>query len=247
MPVEQHRDTRRIPGWERVLDAFMAAPDRILTNVQLAAVPGVQAFHQRLTDLGNYGYQITAAIKLAPGRYAYALLGINRGDAGWPFSYPRPHADALPKVSHTYDDYAVVCAAAVAKIDRRADELLKRDAVIGAPARADRDVARILEAALGEQHLDGWSAEDRGDALALARKAAVVINDARAIITSLQTCTHATGKTPEQESARQRLASLFGQHDATLVGDILEVTDSDGDVWDVESDGRAIIRPETGA
>lgn len=62
-------------GWELVRSAFLAAPDRTLTNVDLGAIRGVQAFHQRISDLKRRGYVFTQGVKVADGYYAYHLIG----------------------------------------------------------------------------------------------------------------------------------------------------------------------------
>lgn len=168
---QTHADPRRVPGWRRVLDAFMADPDRIVTNVELGQIPGVQAFHQRISDLGRFGYVLTSAIQLKPGRYAYALVGI-APDGAWSFSGPRPYADRLPSVSDDHDEYATVIAAAVAMIEARTHELAKRGAAPvvtqDGPSRREIDAAAVLAVALGDQVVGDWKSEDRRDVLALA-------------------------------------------------------------------------------
>jgi hypothetical protein len=78
--------TPRIPGWHRVLDLFMADPQRTVTNVELGNLPGLQAWHQRVTDLKRRGYIITPSVLVGTGRYAYKLVGI-RHDASTSLPY----------------------------------------------------------------------------------------------------------------------------------------------------------------
>jgi hypothetical protein len=68
-------DDRKPFGRELVLAAFLEAPDRTLTNAQLGNIPGVQAFHQRMSNLKGMGYVFTSAVRLRSGHYAYKLLG----------------------------------------------------------------------------------------------------------------------------------------------------------------------------
>lgn len=67
--------TPKRPGRLRVLDAFLAADDRTLTNAQLGNLRGVQAWHQRMSNLKAMGYVFTDAVRLKGGYYAYRLLG----------------------------------------------------------------------------------------------------------------------------------------------------------------------------
>lgn len=180
-PMTSPTDTRRVPGWERVLDAFMADPDRILTNVQLGQIPGVQAFHQRISDLTHYGYVLTSAVQLKPGYYAYALLGVS-ASATWTRRRPRPHADALPTVSDDFDAYAATVKAAVDRIEAQKDALLKRGrAPVADTRRALVDAAAYLDGALGENIVGEWGVADRRDVLALARAAAHELGRADAL------------------------------------------------------------------
>lgn len=82
------------PGWVVVLDAFMASSTRTLTNADLGALRGVQAWHQRISDLKRYGYLFTSGKKVANGYYAYRLLGISASVVGGNL----PHYLALPKL-----------------------------------------------------------------------------------------------------------------------------------------------------
>jgi hypothetical protein len=81
------------PAWVAVLDAFMAAPNRTLTNADLGAIHGVQAWHQRISDLKRYGYLFTGSKKVAQGYYAYRLLGLSASVEG-----TLPRADELPRL-----------------------------------------------------------------------------------------------------------------------------------------------------
>lgn len=192
-------DTRTVPGWERVLNAFMADPDRILTNVELGQVPGVQAFHQRISDMTRYGYVLTAAVKLSRGHYAYALLGVSTTGTRWSFPYPRPHADRLPIVADDHETYAATVEAAVAKIEARTDELLKRGQTptVARPAGADRlrtleqenaqlaadarGVVNAMQIALGD-HTADWPDASRRDLHKMTRKTLEILTDGREVI-----------------------------------------------------------------
>jgi hypothetical protein len=165
----------RKPGWERVLDAFMATPDRTLTNVQLGDVPGVQAFHQRITDMHRYGYVVTPGVLVKKGRYAYTLVGID-GARRWEHVRPdsravRPHTDALP-VLH---DEGVVASIedAVAEIRENAEAIAKRERAPVRPAtkvaeqsRMVRDSVIHLGALLGDITAE-WDEASQTDLLAL--------------------------------------------------------------------------------
>jgi hypothetical protein len=61
------------PGWMIVLRAFLAAPDRSLTNHELGALYGVQAFRSRISDLRAMGCDITQGTYIARGHYRYRL------------------------------------------------------------------------------------------------------------------------------------------------------------------------------
>lgn len=177
-------DSRRVPGWERVLDAFMSAPDRALTNVQLGRVPGVQAFHQRISDLERYGYVLTGAVKLKPGHYAYKLLGVDPS-LPTPRGRARPHAGALTELTGTAIDLAR--NEGVAWIVSHIDVLLRRaEPVRPAPgfaetSRASRDAAACLATALGDDVIGDWPDADRADVLALARAARDEIDRSRSL------------------------------------------------------------------
>lgn len=179
MSIAPHADERRVSGWERVLDAFMAAPDRTLTNVALGQVPGVQAFHQRLSTLGRYGYVFTPAVRLKAGRYAYTLVGIVPSEP-WPFTGARPYADRLQNLAP--DEIGAVVNVAVAVIRAQADELVKRERQATAPRpvrpRAVTDSVRLLQETLGD-HTADWSAADREDILALTRKTCTLLEEYR--------------------------------------------------------------------
>ena len=69
------QSTPRKHGWELVRDALLAAPKHTLTNAQLGEIRGVQAFHQRISDLRRRGYVVAGAVRVNKGRYAYRLLG----------------------------------------------------------------------------------------------------------------------------------------------------------------------------
>jgi hypothetical protein len=69
----------RPKGWEIIRQAFLDAPKRTLTNHELGDVPGVQAFHQRISNLKDQGYVFAAGVRVGPGRYAYRLLGVQEG------------------------------------------------------------------------------------------------------------------------------------------------------------------------
>jgi len=161
----------RVPGWERVLNAFMAAPDRTLTNVQLGDVPGVQAFHQRIQDMRRYGYVVTEAVLVKKGRYAYTLVGV-RGDEG--VSDLR-HADALPHLHDEAIDAAIRDAEGAIEANREA--LAKRErAPIRPPARTVeqsrmvRDAVASLQDGLPEGVLADLG-DGRDDLLSLAHAA----------------------------------------------------------------------------
>lgn len=62
------------PGWRIVLDAFLAAPGRTLTNIELGRLRGVQAFRSRISDLRRMGCDITEGTYVAAGCYRYRLV-----------------------------------------------------------------------------------------------------------------------------------------------------------------------------
>lgn len=62
------------PGWRIILDAFLAAPDRTLTNIELGDVRGVQAFRSRISDLRAMGCDITEGTYVCQGVYRYRLV-----------------------------------------------------------------------------------------------------------------------------------------------------------------------------
>jgi hypothetical protein len=66
-------------GREIVLAAFVEARDRTLTNAELGDLRGVQAFHQRISNLKDRGYVFTPGVHIGRGRYAYRLLGYAEG------------------------------------------------------------------------------------------------------------------------------------------------------------------------
>jgi hypothetical protein len=180
-------DTRRVPGWRRILDAFMADPDRIVTNVELGQIPGVQAFHQRLSDLGRFGYVLTSAILLKPGRYAYALVGVSEHTGSWPFLTDRPYTDRLPIVSDDHDAYAADIARALATITAKTEDLAKRGGASAesplpdaARSRALRDAVSTLQDALPEGRLIDLGTAGREDLLTLAHTARDEIDALRA-------------------------------------------------------------------
>lgn len=105
--------TTRVPGWRVVLDAFLAAPERTLTNTELGQVRGVQAWHQRVSDLRRKGYLLTEAVRVGEGYYAYRLVGVQRGSEG----HDR-EGDALP----------VLAGLAVAEEQQNAGEALAAQA-----------------------------------------------------------------------------------------------------------------------
>jgi hypothetical protein len=183
--------TRRVPGWERVLDAFMAAPDRTLTNVELGQIPGVQAFHQRITDLEHLGYVLTKAVQLKPGYYAYALVGRGAAVSVVPApggkTRPAPHADVLPIV-HERQPIASAVAAAVFS---DSEALLKRVAppaavaVVGEQAREVRGTRQVRDAvatlhdAIDYGRLSDIDPASREDLLTLAHAARDEMDAAR--------------------------------------------------------------------
>lgn len=179
----------KTPGWRLVLDAFMAAPDRTLTNAELGAVRGVQAWHQRISDLGKKGYVVTEAVRIGTGYFAYALVGV-RGDTGTDL----PHADDVPHLSGGAVEAEQ--KKAVERIEANAEDLLKRPAglVDAGPVRempratADvlADVRRERDEALAEVErlrltLAGSDVEDDEDeqAMAEAQAATVRVTQAR--------------------------------------------------------------------
>lgn len=146
-PRSQEDAGKQVPGWRRVLDAFMFAKDKTLTNVELGRVPGVQAFHQRISDLGRKGYIITPAVKVAQGRYAYTLVGVAEdvlSDA--------PYVDRLTRFEEEWREFVEV---AVERIKANADQIVKRSEAKRLP-RATRDVLADLrgEAADVRTHLE---------------------------------------------------------------------------------------------
>lgn len=192
-------------GWQRVLDALMAAPDRTLTNVQLGEVPGVQAFHQRLSDLGRHGYLLTPAVRVAPGRYAYTLVGVHGDEEMSGVRY----ADRLP---HLHDEAVVVAIReATDAIHENAEAIAKRAGVppilpaTNGNDRAVRDAAACLAEALGH--------DDPGDILALAHAARDEIARLTAALEIMRTSPlanavgrrHSTGRTTGPTLMRKAL------------------------------------------
>lgn len=57
-----------------MLDAFLAAPSRTLTNIELGQLRGVQAFRSRISDLRRMGCAITEGAYVATGVYRYRLV-----------------------------------------------------------------------------------------------------------------------------------------------------------------------------
>jgi hypothetical protein len=170
---------RRVPGWQRVHDAFISAPDRTLTNFELGAVPGVQAFHQRLSDLTRFGYVLTPAVKLAPGYYAYTLVGV-KPDLARPDGKAPHHG-----LSVLRSDLTDRVATAVEQIKAQSDRLLARRLaepeqgriVAVQNSRAVRDATDCLADVVGEQIADEF---DRNDLLVLAHTARDEIKRLRA-------------------------------------------------------------------
>jgi hypothetical protein len=231
-PTDRPADTRRVPGWERVLNAFMADPDRIRTNVELGQVPGVQAFHQRISDLTRYGYVLTSAVKLGGnGRYAYALLGVAASPGAWPHSYPRPYADDLPTVPDDPDAYADVVAAAVAKIEAKSDELTRRGAAPAVshetPSRVTRDAAAVLALALGDDVIGDWPAADRRDVLALAKATRDELSRTR----SLRALEHANGEQADELLELKAVAREAEEARQAILGYARASTDQDVQAW----------------
>lgn len=68
-------------GREIVLAAFLEAKDRTLTNHELGALRGVQAFHQRISDNKRRGYLFTQGVRVGDGHFAYRLVGVEEGTA----------------------------------------------------------------------------------------------------------------------------------------------------------------------
>lgn len=171
--------TRRIPGWERVLSAFMAAPDRTLTNVELGQIPGVQAFHQRIQDARRYGYFITDGVLVKKGRYAYTLVGVSARLVGDRVpDLPRLAEDRLDEALH--DAYKV--------IRQNAEALAKREKPPIQPAaqtvertRMVRGAVAALQEALGD-HVADWPTSDQGDLLALTHKTCSVLEESREVV-----------------------------------------------------------------
>jgi len=183
--VPNPTDPPRVPGWERVLNAFMAAPDRTLTNVQLGQVPGVQAFHQRIQDMRRYGYIVTDGVLLKKGRYAYTLLGVRAGMNHRPDGKAHPQA-AGPVIAEA--DIVPRMLAAVEKIWANAKDLAKLEGTPALPAqntpRAVRDAVEMLQQTLGD-HTADWPTADRDDLLALVRKVVELREDSREVVAEM--------------------------------------------------------------
>lgn len=225
MSIAPHADERRVSGWERVLDAFMAAPDRTLTNVALGHVPGVQAFHQRLSTLGRYGYVFTPAVRLKAGRYAYTLVGIVPSEP-WPFTGARPYADRLQNLAP--DEIGAVVNVAVAVIRAQADDLVKRERQAPAPRpvrpRAVTDSVRLLQETLGD-HTADWSAGDREDILALTRKTCTLLEESREVTAEMD----------------RRLAASLPPFDARVLGEELDGAQADRNLSRSELDDISAV------
>lgn len=91
---------KRKPGWQRVLDAFLEAPGRKLTNVQLGNIIGVQAWHQRITDLRKKGYQIDlhrlAQRDRTGADFVYTLVALPSSPRGPRETHQPPPAEPSP-------------------------------------------------------------------------------------------------------------------------------------------------------
>lgn len=122
------RTERRPSGNQLVLAEFMGAPDRTLNNVQLGGIYGVQAFRSRIADLRRLGYVIPRGVKVAHGRYAYALLGTQPG------SQAAKDKPSLPVLSHQQQLDAE--SDALARIEREREKIAKR----GEPKRAPQSL-----------------------------------------------------------------------------------------------------------
>lgn len=219
--MTSHTDSRRVPGWERVLDAFAAAPDRILTNAELGMIPGVQAFHQRITDLERLGYVLTSAVQLKPGYYAYALVGRAPRLTDVPApggTRPAPHVASLPVVGDHHEVYGAAIARAVASINAKRDALLKRTApsvaieVIAAHHRVIRDIAATLREAIDPERLGAIDEASRDDGLVLAHAARHEIADLHGKLAD------ALGQVAELEAARPARAARAPRADRGPTG-----------------------------
>lgn len=82
------------PGWVIVGRAFLEAPGRHLTNIELGALPGVQAFRSRIADLRRMGWPISAGAYVKRGVYAYQLDRGWQPPYGWMLAHPPEHGDA---------------------------------------------------------------------------------------------------------------------------------------------------------
>lgn len=197
-------DPPRVPGWERVLNAFMAAPDRTLTNVQLGQVPGVQAFHQRIQDMRRYGYIVTDGVLVKKGRYAYTLLGVHAG------MNLRPDGKAHPQQAGPVIADADVTAADLAAVEKtiaNAEKLAKLEGTPALPTpttpRAVRDAVAMLQQTLGD-HTADWPAADRDDVLSLVHKVVELREDSREVIAEMDR--QITALTVERDALRATAA-----------------------------------------
>lgn len=94
------------PGWVVVGKAFLEAPGRRLTNVELGALPGVQAFRSRISDLRRMGWPIGQASYVKRGVWSYQLERGWHPGPGWSVAHPPPACshDASSAIAARHDD-----------------------------------------------------------------------------------------------------------------------------------------------
>lgn len=199
-PRSQEDAGKRVPGWRLVLDALIDAPNHTLTNAQLGALRGVQAFHQRLSDLKRRGWVLTPATRVGRGYYAYRLVGFMVGseaeaDAA---TYPS-EATALPEALRPFRSADAAARAVDVTPVVFTGHAPPRTPVAAAQPRAIADSIRALQGAL-ESHEDDLLALAHEAARRLASLTRHRVEDARA---------HDVGDAAA-ESARNRLAEALG-------------------------------------
>lgn len=96
---------RGYPGWWIVLQAFLRAPGRKLTNIELGSLYGVQAFRSRIADLRRMGIDVTAGAFVRRGVYEYRLVTAVRAAMDIARAeLKKPKSQRMQKVVRTTDE-----------------------------------------------------------------------------------------------------------------------------------------------
>jgi hypothetical protein len=200
-PRSQEDAGKRVPGWRLVLDALIGAPNHTLTNAQLGALRGVQAFHQRLSDLKRRGWVLTPATRVGRGYYAYRLVGFMVGSEAEADAAQYPaEATALPEALRPFrSEDAAARAVDATPVVFTGHAPRPAPPVPAAQPRAIADSIRTLQGAL-ESHEDDLLVLAHEAARRLANLTRHRVEDARA---------HDEGDAAA-ESARNRLAEALG-------------------------------------